>query len=249
MIDDAGVSRRHAEIRPGPDGLDARRPGLDQRCARQRRRGSRRACAGAGRPRRARLDARSSSKSHEHARARIGGAEVRLPGRPLPVPAVDRAQRPSRPARRAGRFGPSHASAGEAAYGDPAHAHPRSLPPDATGMYSASALGSADIAHRAPRLVIDRAPGHDPGMIYDLDGDIVLGRGDHAEIRLEDPFASSRHARVYEQGNIVVIEDLQLDQRHLPQRGAARDAQAAASRRQGAHRRQRIHVRGRLMGP
>ena len=83
-----------------------------------------------------------------------------------------------------------------------------SIPPDATGLYSASALGSADVAHRAPRLVVERAPGHDPGMIYDLDGDVVLGRGDRAEIRLEDPFASSRHARVYEQGNIMVIEDL-----------------------------------------
>jgi FHA domain len=80
--------------------------------------------------------------------------------------------------------------------------------PDATGLYSASALGSADVASRAPRLVVERAPGHDPGMIYDLDGDIVLGRGDRAEIRLEDPFASSRHAHIYEQGNIVVIEDL-----------------------------------------
>jgi hypothetical protein len=82
------------------------------------------------------------------------------------------------------------------------------IPADATGLYSASALGSADVAHRAPRLVVERAPGHDPGMIYDLDGDIVLGRGERAEIRLEDPFASSRHARVYEQGNIVAIEDL-----------------------------------------
>jgi FHA domain-containing protein len=90
----------------------------------------------------------------------------------------------------------------------PVHAAAGAIPPDATGMYSASALGSADVAHRAPRLMIERAPGHDPGMIYDLDGDIVLGRGDRAEIRLEDPFASSRHARVYEQGNIVVIEDL-----------------------------------------
>jgi hypothetical protein len=90
---------------------------------------------------------------------------------------------------------------------DAGHPAP-SIPPDATGLYSASALGSANLAHREPRLVVERAPGHDPGMIYDLDGDIVLGRGDRAEIRLEDPFASSRHTRVYEQGNIVVIEDL-----------------------------------------
>jgi pSer/pThr/pTyr-binding forkhead associated (FHA) protein len=82
------------------------------------------------------------------------------------------------------------------------------IPPDATGMYSASTLGSADLSQRTPRLVVERAPGHDSGMIYDLDGELVLGRGDHAEIRLEDPFASARHARIYEQGNILVVEDL-----------------------------------------
>jgi FHA domain len=85
----------------------------------------------------------------------------------------------------------------------------RPAPADATGLHSASTLGSADLAHRAPRLVVERAPGHEAGMIYDLDGELVLGRGDRAEIRLEDPFASSRHALIYEQGNIVVIEDLQ----------------------------------------
>jgi FHA domain len=96
---------------------------------------------------------------------------------------------------------------------------PSSLPPDragfasapspeATGMYSASALGRVDTAQHAPRLVVERAPGHEPGMIYDLDGDIVLGRGERAEIRLEDPFASASHARLFEQGNIVVLEDL-----------------------------------------
>ncbi len=81
-------------------------------------------------------------------------------------------------------------------------------PPDATGMYSASTLGTVDYTQRAPRLVVERAPGHEAGMIYDLDGDLVLGRGDEAEIRLEDPFASARHARIYEQGNSVVVEDL-----------------------------------------
>jgi hypothetical protein len=81
-------------------------------------------------------------------------------------------------------------------------------PPDATGMYTATSLGSVDYAGRAPRLVVERAPGHEAGMIYDLDGDLVLGRGDHAAIRLEDPFASARHARVYEQGNSIIVEDL-----------------------------------------
>jgi hypothetical protein len=80
--------------------------------------------------------------------------------------------------------------------------------PDATGLHSASTVGRVDLTRRAPRLVVARAPGHDPGMIYDLDGSLVLGRGDRAEIRLEDPFASSSHARVYEQAGSLVLEDL-----------------------------------------
>jgi FHA domain len=87
-------------------------------------------------------------------------------------------------------------------------ADPALSAPDATGLHSASTLHPPDVASRAPRLVVERAPGHEQGMIYDLDGDVVLGRGDTAEVRLEDPFASSRHARVYEQGRILVIEDL-----------------------------------------
>lgn len=82
------------------------------------------------------------------------------------------------------------------------------VPADATGLHSASTFGPADLIGRTPRLVVERAPGHDSGMIYDLGGDVVLGRGDTAEIRLNDPFASSRHARVYEQGKILVVEDL-----------------------------------------
>lgn len=92
--------------------------------------------------------------------------------------------------------------------GAPVPAGRESAPPDATGLHSASTLGPAG-GLRAPRLVVERAPGHEAGMIYDLGGDVTLGRGDRAEIRLEDPFASSRHARIYEQGNILVIEDLQ----------------------------------------
>ena len=50
-------------------------------------------------------------------------------------------------------------------------------------------------------------PGHDRGMEYDVEDGATLGRGD-VEIHLEDPFASTRHARLVRQGAIVVIEDL-----------------------------------------
>jgi FHA domain len=76
--------------------------------------------------------------------------------------------------------------------------------PDATGFYAApDANGDVE-----PRLVVERAPGHTPGMEYDIGEGAVMGRGDQAEIRLEDPFASSRHARLLRQGGIVVLEDL-----------------------------------------
>jgi len=59
-----------------------------------------------------------------------------------------------------------------------------------------------------PRLIVERAPGHTPGMEYDLHDGAVLGRGEQAEIRLEDPFASSKHARIVRQGGVMVLEDL-----------------------------------------
>ena len=75
-----------------------------------------------------------------------------------------------------------------------------------TGIYSASQAGVGERGE--PRLVVERAPGHAAGMIYDIGTGAVLGRGDAAEIRLSDPFASSRHARVVLQGGLVVLEDL-----------------------------------------
>jgi hypothetical protein len=86
-------------------------------------------------------------------------------------------------------------------------AGPVSAPgPDATGLYAASNPGANGDAE--PRLIVERAPGHTPGMEYDIGEGAVMGRGDQAEIRLEDPFASSRHARLLRQGGIVVLEDL-----------------------------------------
>jgi hypothetical protein len=79
--------------------------------------------------------------------------------------------------------------------------------PDATGMYPAAA-GLGDVnGDFEPRLLVEHAMGHEPGIAYDLRGGATLGRGD-VEIKLEDPFASSRHARISREGHVVVIEDL-----------------------------------------
>jgi hypothetical protein len=78
---------------------------------------------------------------------------------------------------------------------------------DATGMYSASDGLAALDEEFEPRLLVEHAAGHESGTAYDLQNGATLGRGD-VEISLDDPFASSRHARITRQGHVVVIEDL-----------------------------------------
>jgi FHA domain len=80
---------------------------------------------------------------------------------------------------------------------------------DATGMHSAVAGLSPDpLDDTEPRLRVEQAMGLRSGDEYDLSQGAVLGRGDAADIRLEDPFASSRHARIDRQGDVLVIEDM-----------------------------------------
>ena len=79
---------------------------------------------------------------------------------------------------------------------------------DATGMHdAASVAGLGDLDDFEPRLLVEHAAGHESGIAYDLSEGVTLGRGD-VEIRLEDPFASSHHARISREGPVVVIEDL-----------------------------------------
>jgi hypothetical protein len=78
-------------------------------------------------------------------------------------------------------------------------------PVDATGIHPVSPGGQT--GSQNARLVVESVPGHDRGMEYDVEEGATLGRGD-VEIHLEDPFASTRHARLVRQGGVVVIEDL-----------------------------------------
>ncbi len=77
-----------------------------------------------------------------------------------------------------------------------------------TSIHAAAGGNQAALAELDPRLVVERAPGHTSGMEYEVGPGAVLGRGDQAEIRLQDPFASSRHARLTRQGGVVILEDL-----------------------------------------
>ena len=87
-------------------------------------------------------------------------------------------------------------------------AEPSSAPPsDATRMFSAVEPMEAEANGFEPQLFVERASGHEAGTAYDLGQAVTLGRGD-VEIQLDDPFASSRHARISRQGNVLVIEDL-----------------------------------------
>ena len=78
---------------------------------------------------------------------------------------------------------------------------------DATGMHDAVSAGLREPDGFEPRLLVERAAGHSSGIAYDLSEAATLGRG-NVEIHLEDPFASSHHARITREGPVVVIEDL-----------------------------------------
>jgi len=76
---------------------------------------------------------------------------------------------------------------------------------DATGMHTA---GSPARQRGTPRLRVGHGAGLRAGAAYDLSDGALLGRGDQADIVLEDSFASSNHARLVPHGDVIVLEDL-----------------------------------------
>jgi hypothetical protein len=68
--------------------------------------------------------------------------------------------------------------------------------------------GPGLMAAMQPRLEVIAALGHEPGTIFDLTEGATMGRSDHAEIRVDDPFASSAHARIFARGDFMHVEDM-----------------------------------------
>ena len=84
---------------------------------------------------------------------------------------------------------------------------PAAYADDATGMHVASEGFSSD-GGGEPKLRVETAAGLRSGSAYSLADGAVLGRGDQADIQLQDTFASSQHARLAPHGDVIVLEDL-----------------------------------------
>jgi hypothetical protein len=60
----------------------------------------------------------------------------------------------------------------------------------------------------SPRLQVVAAMGHEPGTTFDVGEGATFGRSDGADIRVDDPFASSAHARIFDRGGFMYLEDM-----------------------------------------
>jgi pSer/pThr/pTyr-binding forkhead associated (FHA) protein len=59
-----------------------------------------------------------------------------------------------------------------------------------------------------PRLEVVAAMGYEPGTSFDISSGATLGRSDSADIPVDDPFASSAHARIFPRGDFMYVEDM-----------------------------------------
>src|SRR5262245_24207267 len=60
----------------------------------------------------------------------------------------------------------------------------------------------------APRVQVVAAMGHQPGTSFDVARGVTFGRSDGADIRVNDQFASSAHARIFDRGGFMYLEDM-----------------------------------------
>jgi hypothetical protein len=60
----------------------------------------------------------------------------------------------------------------------------------------------------APRLEVVAALGYEPGTAFDVGDGATLGRSNGADIKVDDPFASSAHARIFARGDFMYVEDM-----------------------------------------
>src|SRR3954451_17698555 len=79
--------------------------------------------------------------------------------------------------------------------------------PDATGFHASPAFAEAS---RRPDgwLIAERGGGLERDHRFDLIGGLSIGRSKEADIRIEDRYASSIHARVFSREGRFFVEDM-----------------------------------------
>jgi FHA domain len=79
--------------------------------------------------------------------------------------------------------------------------------PDATGFHAAPAFAEAP---RGPDgwLFVERGGGLEQGQRFDLIGGLSIGRSKEADVRIDDRYASSLHARVFSREGRFYVEDM-----------------------------------------
>jgi hypothetical protein len=60
----------------------------------------------------------------------------------------------------------------------------------------------------SPRLSVVAAMGYEPGTTFDVGEGATFGRSDNADIRVDDAFASSAHARIFPRSEFMYLEDM-----------------------------------------
>jgi FHA domain len=89
---------------------------------------------------------------------------------------------------------------------------------DASVVMDGDEAGAVPVARRErgpdlragvdPRLEVVAAMGLDPGTAFELGDGATMGRADGSDIPIDDPFASSVHARIFPRGQFMYIEDM-----------------------------------------
>ena len=80
--------------------------------------------------------------------------------------------------------------------------------PDATGFHAAPAYVEAPRRGADGWLIVERGGGLKDGQRFDLIGGLSIGRSKEADVRIDDRYASSLHARVFSRENRFYVEDM-----------------------------------------
>jgi hypothetical protein len=79
--------------------------------------------------------------------------------------------------------------------------------PDATGFHAAPAYSETSRGAES-WLVVERGGGLETDQRFDLIGGLSIGRSKDCDVRIDDRYASSLHARVFERGGRTFVEDM-----------------------------------------